>query len=182
MIFYSHPHEGLIIGFLSLNYAVRERDSDTALKMKLFKTLESEQTYNVRLIGIPSSAKDDDFSVPAEVFVFPPESETLTVFVNITGDRRIELTEQFAVRLLSSGGPPFQFELATISATISIVENDRGKINTLFMPVVIKKYSMISCFYNYSAFPVSIMYNCTDSIIPGLCVPWIVYIVHLYIA
>ena len=112
---------------------MQERDSDTALKMKLSKTLESEQTYNVRLIGIPSSAEDDDFSVPAESFLFPPESETLTVFVNITGDRKIELTEQFAVRMLRFGGPVFQFELATISATIRIFDNDRGMFNTLFV-------------------------------------------------
>ena len=142
MIFYSHPHTDLIIRFVSLKYFVQERDSDIALKMKLFKTLESEQTYTVRLIGIPSSAEDNDFSVPVESFLFPPESETLTVFVNITGDRKIELTEQFAVRLLRFGGPVFQFELAAISATIRIFDNDRGMFNTLFVYI----YIYICCY------------------------------------
>ena len=106
---------------------MEERDSDFAFNMTLFKTLESEQTYSIRLIGIPDTAEDDDFSVPEEeVFLFPPESETLTVFVNITGDTEIELTEQFSVRVLPFGGPPFGFELDTVSTVINIVDNDGG--------------------------------------------------------
>ena len=107
---------------------MEERDSDFAFDMTLFKTLESEQTYSIRLIGITDTAGDDDFSVPEEeMFLFPPESETLTVFVNITGDTRIELTEQFFVRLLPFGGPPFGFEQTTVSTVVNIVDNDGGK-------------------------------------------------------
>ena len=109
---------------------VEERDSDFAFNMTLFKTLESEQTYSIGLIGIPDTAGDDDFSVPEEeVFLFPPESETLTVFVIITGDTRIELTEQFFVRILPLPGPPFRFELATVATLVNITDNDGGKFN-----------------------------------------------------
>ena len=124
---FSSLYKGLAIGFLRLNYVVQEQDSDFILNIALFKSLESEQTYHVRLIGIPISAENDDFSVPAEVLLFPPESEILTVFVNIIGDTRIEQTEQFAVRLRYFGSPAFQFEPDTISAIIDIEDNDIGK-------------------------------------------------------
>ena len=106
---------------------MEERDSDFAFNMTLFKSLESEQTYSIRLMGITDTAGDDDFSVPEEVFLFSPESETLTVFVNITGDTQIELTEQFLVRILQFGGPPFELDLDTVSTVINIVDNDGGK-------------------------------------------------------
>ena len=144
MILSSHHHEGLVIGFVNVSHAVQEQDSDFVFNMTLFKTLESEQTYSLVLGGIVGSAGVDDFTAPGEVFLFPPESETLTVYVNITGDTRIELTEEFMMRIVPLEGPPFGFEEATVTATVNIVDNDGGKslyyILYLLLPVAIKVY------------------------------------------
>ena len=109
-----------------------ETDSDFVYNMTLFKTLESEQTYSVGIIGIIlfDSAREDDFTASGfgEVFLFPPESDTLTVYVNISGDTIIELNEQFMLRIVRLGGTPFRFEQATVQATVNIVDNDGGKL------------------------------------------------------
>ena len=129
MILSVHHHKGLVIGFVNVSHVVQEQDSDFVFNMTLFKTLESEQTYSLVLDGIVGSAEEDDFSAPGEVFLFPPESETLTVYVNISGDTRIELTEQFMLRIVQLGGPPFRFDEASVTATINILDNDGGKFS-----------------------------------------------------
>ena len=135
-----HSHEGIVIGFENVIHFVEETDSDFVYSLTIFKTLESEQTYNVGIIGIIlfGSAGEDDFTAPGfgEVFLFPPESDTLTVYVNISGDTIIELTEQFRLRIVQLGNPPFGFEQDTVLATVNIVDNDGGKrlydtVNTL---------------------------------------------------
>ena len=110
-----------------MSHFVEETDNDFVYNMTLFKTLESEQTYSVGIVGVFGSAGVEDFTAPGVVFLFPPGSETLTVYVNISGDTRIELTEQFMLRIVPFGGPPFPTEDATVMATVNIVDNDGGK-------------------------------------------------------
>ena len=122
---------------------MQEQDSDFVFNMTLFKTLESEQTYSIGIVGIVESAGVDDFTAPGlvEIFFFPPESETLTVYVNISGDTRIELTEQFMLRIVPLGGPPFRLDEASVTATVNIVDNDGGKF--LYIHVFLFKIAYV---------------------------------------
>ena len=109
------------------SHVLEEGDSDIRFNITVFKSLETEQSYIITLVGMPLSAEEDDYSLP-DVFIFLPESETLDVFVTITGDTRIEQTENFTMRVEQLGVPPFGVDPSTVSTLISIVDNDGGKL------------------------------------------------------
>ena len=137
-------HEGIVIGFVNATHVVEEQDSDFRLDITLFKSLETEQGYTIRLVGEAISAEENDFSVP-DVFLFYPESETLEVFVTITGDRQIEQTETFKVGIRHVGGPSFEVDSSSVSTLISIVDNDGGE---LFVDIL-----TLLCYYNMRTLP-----------------------------
>jgi hypothetical protein len=115
--------ENITIGFVESSHVLEEGDSDIRFNITVFKSLETEQSYIITLVGMPLSAEEDDYSLP-DVFIFFPESETLDVFVTITGDTRIEQTENFTMRVEQLGVPPFGVDPNTVSTLISIVDND----------------------------------------------------------
>ena len=124
--------KGLIIEFENLSYNVSEGDTDLVYNLVITKSLESEQTFNIFLRGTGNTADDEDYSISSEVYLFPPEEQSITVPVTITGDRRIELTEDFRVTLSRSGGPIFLVDPVTRQTTINIEDNDGSKFIIYF--------------------------------------------------
>ena len=124
--------KGLIIEFENLSYNVSEGDTDLVYNLVITKSLESEQTFNIFLRGTGNTADDEDYSISSEVYLFPPEEQSITVPVMITGDRRIELTEDFRVTLSMSGGPIFLVDPVTRQTTINIEDNDGSKFIIYF--------------------------------------------------
>ena len=125
--FISHLYKDITIGFVESSHVLEEGDSDIRFNISVFKSLETEQSYMITLVGMPLSAEEDDYSL-SDMSIFFPENETLDVFVTITGDTRIEQAENFTIRVEQSGGPPFGVDPNTVSTLISIVDNDGGKL------------------------------------------------------
>ena len=120
-----NAHIGLIVQFAELSHNASEGNTDVVYNLVITKSLESEQIYNVALRGTSNTASEgEDYSISSEVYLFPAEDENITVPVIITGDRRIELREDFIVTLRRQGGPPFVVDLTARQTTINIVDND----------------------------------------------------------
>ena len=108
-----------------MSHNASEGNTDVVYNLVITKSLESEQIYNVALRGTSNTASEgEDYSILSEVYLFPAEDENITVPAIITGDRRIELREDFIVTLRRQGGPPFVVDLTARRTTINIVDND----------------------------------------------------------
>ena len=106
---------------------MEEGDTDFTYNLVLNKSRQSEETYTLRIEGINNTAGDEDFSIPSSSVVFPATASTINVPVTIIGDTRIELTEQFSVRVTKPGF----FPVASVNtvATINIRDNDGSKFS-----------------------------------------------------
>ena len=115
----------LVIQFVESSHNVEEGDTDSTYNLVLNKSRESEETYTLRIEGISNTAGDEDFSIPSPSVVFPANASTINVSVTIIGDMKIELTEQFSVRVTKPGF----FPRASVNAvaTINIRDNDGSK-------------------------------------------------------
>ena len=97
---------------------------DSVLLLFITKSLQSEQTYTMRLQGITGTAGEQDFSVSEDAIRFTPSEVTTSLSVVITGDEKIELTEAFNVSLERVSGP---FFLTNESSEITVnIEDDDG--------------------------------------------------------
>ena len=126
MSWYTH-YIDLVIQFVESTHNVEEGDTDFTYNLVLNKSRESEETYNLTIEGISNTAGDEDFSIPSSSVVFPATASTINVPVTIIGDTRIELTEQFSVRVTKPGF----FPTASVNtvATINIIDNDGSKFS-----------------------------------------------------
>ena len=121
-MYLSFPYIDLVIEFVESTHNVEEGDTDFTYNLVLNKSRQSEETYTLRIEGISNTAGDEDFSIPSPSVVFPANASTINVPVTIIGDTRIELTEQFSVRVTNQG----LLSVNTV-ATINIRDNDGSK-------------------------------------------------------
>jgi len=64
------------------------------------KTVPAEVTYSIQLREVAGGTADvGDYSLPTDVFLFRPEEDYITVPVTITGDDRVELTEELLIQI-----------------------------------------------------------------------------------
>ena len=67
-----------------------------------------------------------DYSLPTDVFLFRPEEDNITVPITITGDDRVELTEDFFIQMDQAGTALFL--TAQRSYQIFIEDDDGGTL------------------------------------------------------
>ena len=112
--------------FEQQNSFLNEDDVNMTYSLNIGKTLETELAYTFRVFSLTGTAETNDFSIPSEVVTFPPEQPTVTFPVTVIGDLRIELTEDFTLRLVRSGGSQFLVDMERSLTTVNIIDNDGG--------------------------------------------------------
>lgn len=113
---------------MKLSHVVEEGDTNITHNLVLSKSLESEETYTLGIEGISNTAGNEDFSIPSQSVVFPANVQTISVPVTIIGDVKIELTEQFHVRVYGMEFPLVTVDLNARITTINIIDNDFSKL------------------------------------------------------
>ena len=84
-------------------------------------------TYSIQLQAVPGGTADaSDYSLPTDVFLFPPEEDSITVPITITGDDRVELTEDFYIQMKAASSSSVLFIPAEWSYRIVIQDDDEG--------------------------------------------------------
>ena len=126
MLFILTPSLDQLLVFEQQNRFLNEDDVNVTYSLNVGKTLETELTYTFRVFSLTGTAETNDFSIPSEVVTFPPEQPTVTFPVTVIGDLRIELTEDFTLRLVRSGGSQFLVDMERSLTTVNIIDNDGG--------------------------------------------------------
>jgi len=67
--------------------------------LTIIRTIPAEVTYSIQLEVVGGTADAGDYSLPTDVFLFPPEEDSITVPITITGDDQVEPTEDFYIQM-----------------------------------------------------------------------------------
>ena len=113
-----------LLTFEQTSYSLAEANSNVTFDLQISRHVQSSLTLSIQLREVAGgTAGAGDYSLPTDVFLFRPEDDNITVPIIITGDDRVELTEELLIQMMPASSVSFSTEPSVISI---FIEDDDG--------------------------------------------------------